>query len=72
MYADLISSVFLKRGYECLTADRGWWSAQSPFRPNEETTQDGETLEKWSKKMNRVSEVDVWCYLSATREGEGE
>ena len=72
LYADLISIVFLKRGYECLTADRGWWSAQSPFRPNEETTQDGETLEKWSKKMNRVSEVDVWCYLSATREGEGE
>ena len=65
LYAELISNVFLDRGFECLTADRGWWSAQSPFRQGEEATQDGETLEKWANKMSRGSEVDVWCWLPA-------
>jgi hypothetical protein len=69
LYAELISKVFLDRGFECLTADRGWWSAQSPFRQGEEATQDGETLEKWAKKMSRGSEVDVWCWLPAVRRG---
>jgi FkbM family methyltransferase len=69
LYAELISKVFLDRGFECLTADRGWWSAQSPFRQGEEATQDGETLEKWVKKMSRGSEVDVWCWLPAVRRG---
>jgi len=67
LYARLISSVFLDRGFECLTADRGWWSAQSPFRRGEETTQDGETLEKWANKLSRGSEVDVWCWLPAVK-----
>ena len=66
--AALVRSL-LARGFECLCADRGWWSAQAPFRPGSEAASDGATLEEWALKLSRVSEVDVWCYLAADARG---
>lgn len=65
-YVSLMKQL-LSLGYEVLTADRGWWAAQDPFRPGpayrDKPLSDGTTIESWADALNRRGEVDIWAYL---------
>ena len=59
---------FLELGYEVLVADRGWWAAQDPWKPEVHAQDaaarlpDGTSLQSWAAALTRRGAVDVWAY----------
>ena len=52
----------LARGYEVLSANRGWWAAQEPLGSKK-----ANPTEEWALNLGRHREVDIYAFLPATR-----
>ena len=68
--ARLARSMF-SHGFQLLTADRGWFSAQDPFDASSDAARPGD-VDAWAAKLMAHGEVDLFFYLpDSTRVGGG-